>query len=187
MAKKLIFLSGSTKQGSVNTTLAKAACDIAAAQGASAEFIDLNDYTLPLFDEDGESQNGTPDNARALKAKFVESDGFFFATPEYNSSYSPLVKNTIDWLSRPHSDDEPMLHAFMNKGAAIAAASPGALGGIRALVPMRLLLSNIGVNVVGNQLALGKAHEAFNDNGALKDERMNGMLNGIINSLIKIS
>lgn len=185
--KKILFLSGSTRINSFNSALAKAAYEIAKTQNVDAEYIDLADYELPLFNQDEETDRGMPGNAKRLKIKFVEADGYFIATPEYNGSFTPLLKNTLDWLSRAHQENEPPLAAYADKAAAISGASPGGLGAMRALVPLRLLLSNVGVNMVGNQLALGTAHEAFDERGKLKSEYYQGMLEGIVRTLIRIS
>ena len=169
MPAKLIFFSGSCRKDSVNKKLAKAASAMAEEIGAQATYIDLADYEMPLFNEDLESEHGLPDTTKTLKKLFADHDGFLIASPEYNSSFSPLLKNTLDWMTRPESKDEPMLMAFKGKICALTAATPGALGGIRGLVPLRMWLSNIGVHVIPNQFALGKAHNAFDENGNLTD------------------
>ncbi len=187
MSKKILFLSGSTRKGSFNSLLAKAACEFAKTQDVDAEYIDLADYELPLFNQDEEEERGMHGNAKRLKQKFVEADGYFIATPEYNGSFTPMLKNTLDWLSRAHQENEAPLSAYANKAAAIGGASPGGFGAMRALVPLRLLLSNLGVNTVGKQLAIATAHEAFDERGKLKSERSQGMLEGIVKTLIRIS
>ncbi len=187
MAKKILFLSGSTRIGSFNTALAKAAYEFAKTQDVDAEYIDLADFELPLFNQDEEAERGMHGNAKRLKQTFTEADGYFIATPEYNGSFTPLLKNTIDWMSRAHLENEPPLTAYANKAAAIGGASPGGFGAMRALVPLRLLLSNLGVNTVGKQIAISAAHEAFDENGKLKSERYQGMLEEIIKTLIRIS
>ena len=187
MSKKILFFSGSTRRGSFNSALANAAYEFAKTQDVDAEYIDLADYELPLFNQDEEADRGMPGNAKRLKQKFVEADGYFIATPEYNGSFTPLLKNTIDWLSRSHLENEAPLSAYANKAAAIGGASAGGYGAMRALVPLRLLLSNIGVNMVGHQIAVASAHEAFDENGKLKSERFQGMLEGIVKTLIRIS
>ncbi len=187
MSKKILFLSGSTRKGSFNSALAKAACEFAKTQDVEAEYIDLADYELPLFNQDEEAERGMPGNAKRLKQKFTEADGYFIATPEYNGSFTPLLKNTLDWLSRAHQENEAPLSAYANKAAAIGGASPGGFGAMRALVPLRLLLSNVGVNMVGHQIAIASAHEAFDEKGKLKSERYQGMLEGIVKTLIRIS
>lgn len=187
MSKKILFLSGSTRIGSYNNSLAKAAFEFAKTQNVEAEYIDLSDYELPLFNQDEEAERGMHGNAKRLKQKFVDADGFFIATPEYNGSFTPLLKNTLDWLSRAHEENEAPLSAFTDKAAAIGGASPGGFGAMRALVPLRLLLSNVGVNMVGHQIALAASHEAFDESGALKSEHHQGRLEGIIKTLIRIS
>ncbi len=190
MSKRLLFLAGSTRHGSYNQLLAKAAMTIAIKYGAEVEWINLSDYTMPLFNEDLEAAEGLPETAKQLKQKFISADGFFIVSPEYNSSIPPVLKNSLDWISRqdPFAEQpEPRLAAFADKAAAIASASPGALGGIRVLVPLRLLLANLGVNVVGQQLALPTANQAFDSDNQLISPFHLSMLEAIIQTLIRIS
>jgi len=112
-----------------------------------------------------------PQTARDFKLLLVEHDGFLIASPEYNSGFSALLKNTIDWASRAESDDEPPLVAFRGKTAAIMAASPGGLGGIRGLVGLRMLLQNIGVIVLPDQRTISSAYKAFAEDGSLSNSR----------------
>ncbi len=185
MSVKLIFFSGSGRKNSVNKQLAKAAATMAENMGATATYIDLADYPMPLFCEDHESEHGIPEEAKKLKKLFAEHDGFLVASPEYNSSYSPLLKNTLDWMSRPESKDEPIMIAFKGKIAALTAASPGGLGGMRGLVPLRLWLSNINIHVIPQQLALGGAMKAFDENGALTDEKQRDALSAVLQQFIE--
>jgi len=152
---KLLFFAGSARKESINKKLAKLAADMAQDAGAQVTHIDLKDFEMPLYDGDVEAQNGIPENAKKLKQFFVEHDGFFIASPEYNSSMPPLLKNTLDWISRPHEENEAPLIAFNGKVAALGAVSPGGLGGLRGLVPLRMMLGNIGVTVVPSQVAVG--------------------------------
>lgn len=172
---QLLFLSGSTRQQSFNKQLAQLAVNYAR-QDKEVEpvFVDLNDYPMPLYNGDDEASNGLPDNAIWLKKIFSESHGFFIASPEYNSSISALLKNTLDWISRSHLNDEPPLTAFKDKVAAISSVSPGELGGLRGLVSLRMMLGNIGVHVIPAQVAIGSAFQAFDEhqnlsNAAQKD------------------
>lgn len=105
------------------------------------------------------------------------------ACPEYNSSITGVLKNTIDWVSRPREGDPP-LAAFTGKVAALLSASPGALGGLRGLAHVRSILGNIGVIVVANQIAVPKAMEAFDTQGRLKDERLAGKVAGLARELV---
>ncbi len=182
---KIVFLAGSARAASLNKKLAKLAAEIAAAQGASVTFIDLKDFEMPIYNGDLEAEHGIPENAKKLKQIFVEHDGFFIASPEYNSSFSALLKNTLDWLSRPHMDSEAPLIAYQGKVAALGAVSPGALGGIRGLVSLRMMLGNIRVTVIPVQVAIASGMQAFDAQGKLIDSHQAGMLQATIDELIK--
>jgi len=182
---KILFLAGSARKQSLNKKLARLASNIAEAAGAEITFIDLNDYELPLYNGDLEVEYGLPENAKKLKEIFIAHDGFFIASPEYNSSFSPLLKNTIDWLSRAHKENEVPLSAYKGKVAAIGAISPGALGGLRGLVSLRMLLGNIGVTVVPSQVAIGSGFKAFSSEGELIDEKQAAMLKATIDELLR--
>ena len=166
---KILAFAGSQRIGSFNKKLVKIAAAAARAAGAEVTFLDLRDLELPLFDQDLEAASGLPDGAKKFKALLGESDGFLIASPEYNGGFTPLLKNAIDWATRPETTDEPSLIAFRGKSAALLAASPGALGGMRALVHLRSLLGNIGVLVLPDQVTLSTAYDAFNDEDELKD------------------
>ena len=133
---------------------------------------------MPVFDEDFEKAEGLPDNAIKLKAILKQHDGSLIACPEYNSSITAALKNTIDWASRPVPDEQP-LECFKGKVAAIMSASPGGLGGLRGLVHVRSILSNIGVLVLPDQRAISQAYEAFNDDGSLKDPKQQAAIEQI--------
>jgi len=187
MSVKLLFFAGSSRKESLNKKLARAACDLATDAGATATFIDLRDYPMPLYDGDWEDENGLPETTIDLKKIFTDHDGFLIASPEHNSAYSSLLKNTLDWISRSHYEKEPALSAYQNKVAAIIAASPGGLGGLRGLVPLRMLLGNIAVTVVPNQMALPHAHKAFDKDGKLKDEANVSALSRVVDKLIDVA
>lgn len=175
---KVLVLAGSTRKDSYNKKLAKAAMVGAVHAGAEATFIDLADYPLPLFDEDLEKQVGIHENEKKLKDLFKSHHALLISSPEYNSSISAVLKNAIDWISRPTGDSRP-LEAFAGKVAGLMSASPGALGGLRGLVHLRSILGNIQVLVIPDQFALVKAHEAFDDQGRLKDEKQRASVEAI--------
>lgn len=181
---KLLFFAGSTRKDSLNKKLAKLAAKLAEKQGAETEFIDLSDFAMPLYDGDLEQEQGLPDTAIALKEKFKQADGFFIASPEYNSSFSAVLKNTIDWISRPHTENEPSLVAYKGKVVAVGAVSPGPLGGIRGLVPLKMLFGNISMHVVPSQVAVGDGFQAFDEKGELKDDRARGFLESTVKQLV---
>ena len=178
-APKILSFAGSARQDSWNKKIARIAADGAREKGAQVTWIDLRDFALPLFDQDLEAQSGLPENVKKLKNLFYEHDGLLIACPEYNSSITPLLKNTLDWISRAENTQEISLKAYRGKVAALLAASPGALGGLRGLVSVRSLLGNIGVIVLPEQLAVSKVHEAFDASGKLIDPKQEAAIKNI--------
>ena len=171
MAKILAF-AGSARKESLNKKLLKVVAAGAEDAGAELTLVDLTEFEMPLFNQDLEAELGMPDKAGEFKRLMIEHDGFLIASPEYNSAFSPLLKNTLDWASRAESDDEPSLVAFKGKSAGVVATSPGGLGGIRGLVHLRMLLGNLGVIVMPEQQAVPNGFHAFNDDGSMVDEKL---------------
>jgi len=165
---RILAFAGSLRTGSYNKKILAVAADGARAAGADVTRIDLRDFPLPVYDADLESSDGIPANAMELKALFRSNDGLLVASPEYNSSIPGTLKNVFDWVSRTAPGEKP-LECFRGKVAALCAASPGALGGIRSLATVRLILANIGVVVLPGQVALPKAAEAFDSDGNVVD------------------
>jgi NAD(P)H-dependent FMN reductase len=128
----------------------------------------LRDLPLPVYDADLETRDGMPANAAKPKELLKAHQGLLIASPEYNSSLSAALKNAIDWASRKAAD-EPPLACFRHRTAAIMAASPGAVGGLRGLAQLRAILANIQVLVLPDQKVIPNAHEAFNDDGTFED------------------
>lgn len=166
---KIIAFSGSTRKGSFNQALVRVAAEGALEADAEVIVLELADFDLPLFNEDLEREQGLPAKAKELRELFLNADGFLLASPEYNGSFTAVLKNALDWLSRPQGDG---LSPFQGKIAAIMAASPGGLGGLRALPHVRTVLSNLGVVVIPDQIALPAAHSAFDANGSIADADM---------------
>jgi chromate reductase, NAD(P)H dehydrogenase (quinone) len=182
---KILAFAGSTRADSYNKKLVKIAATGATVAGAEVTYVDLRDLPLPLFDEDLEAQSGLPANARTLKDLLISHQGLLIASPEYNSSLTAVLKNAIDWASRPSPNEAP-LAAFTGKVAAIMSASPGALGGLRGLVHLRDILGNIKVLVLPEQVAVPKAYEAFNTDGSLKDLKQQQSIEKLGENLAKI-
>lgn len=168
---KILAFAGSLRKDSFNKKLVRLAAQGARDAGAEVTVVDLNDFPLPLFDQDLEAAQGMPEPGRKLKQLFLDHDGLLIASPEYNSSITAPLKNALDWVSRPTQPGEQGLSAYIGKTAAIIAASPGALGGLRGLVHLRSILGNIQVLVLPDQIAIAKANEAFADDGTLKDPK----------------
>ncbi len=183
MTKILVF-AGSTRKQSLNRQLAKQAAHCLHSLGAEATYIDLADYEMPIYQGDLEEASGLPEAAKRLKQLFVEHDGFVIASPEYNSSFAPVLKNALDWISRKSEENEPALVAYQGKKAALLAASPGGFGGLRGLVPLRMMLGNIGVWVAPQQLAIAQAHEAFDAEGSLSSKAHQAQLKAVMQQLL---
>jgi chromate reductase, NAD(P)H dehydrogenase (quinone) len=171
VAARILAFAGSTRTASWNKKLVRIAAEGARQAGAEVTLVDLRDLPLPLYDGDLEEAQGIPANGMKLRELFKAHHGLLISSPEYNSSISGVLKNAIDWVSRP-VEGEADLVAFKGKVCALMSASPGALGGLRGLVTVRSILSNIGVIVLPDQVAVSKAHEAFDEQGALKDAKM---------------
>lgn len=167
---KILAFSGSTRKGSFNQAVVTVAAEGAREAGAEVTLISLEDYAMPLFNEDEEAANGIPANAQAFKELMMSHDGFLIASPEYNSSYPALLKNAIDWASRK-AGDEGVLAAYRGKVAGIMAASEGGLGGMRVLVVLRMLLENLGTMVLPNQKAIAKVNTLMDEQGSISDEK----------------
>lgn len=178
---KLVFFSGSNRRNSLNKKLAETAAATAANDEISSSYLDLTDFDIPIYNADDESTSGTPADVIKLKALLGEADGIFIASPEYNGAYTGMLKNFIDWMSR-NSDGTPT-PPFKNAVVAISAASPGMRGGLTGLTSLRLVINHIGGHVVPTQAAIGGC--SFADDGSLKDENHQKMLNGVLEQLVR--
>ena len=167
---KILAFAGSTRTESFNKKLVRIAVKGARDAGGDVTLIDLREYPLPLFDGDLEEREGLPENARKLKQLFLAHDGLLISAPEYNGGVTGVLKNTIDWVSRSEGD-EAELACFIGKLAALTSASPGLFGGYRSLLQVRAILTHIHVLVLSEQVSVGRALEAFNADGSLKDSK----------------
>lgn len=169
---KVLVFAGSIRTGSHNARLAALACKELLLAGADVTRISLMDYPLPIYDGDLEARSGPPENAIKLKRLIMTQQGVFIASPEYNASVTPLLKNTIDWVSRVRERAEEPLAAYKNRVFAIGGASDGALGAMRSLMALRQVLElGCGALVIPDQIAVMRASEAFDEMDNLKDER----------------
>lgn len=175
---KILAFAGSARTGSYNKMLVKVAATGARRAGADVTYVDLRDFAMPVYDADLESREGLPENAVRFKQLMKSHDGLLIASPENNGSYSSLLKNTIDWASRRY-EGESGRTLFAGKVAGIMSAAPGALGGVRGLPILRILLVTLGVIVIPDQRAVPKARDAFTNEGDLKDEKMRDAIHAI--------
>jgi NAD(P)H-dependent FMN reductase len=174
----ILAFAGSTRTDSYNKKLVKIAVRGAETAGATVTYVDLRDLPMPLYDGDVEESEGLPQNARKFKDLLLTHQGLLIASPEYNSSMSGVLKNAVDWASRPVEGEAP-LACFKGKVCSLMSASPGALGGLRGLIPVRSMLGNIGVIVLPDQVAVSKAHEAFTENNQLKDAKQQASIEAL--------
>jgi chromate reductase len=186
-ALKILVIPGSLRTGSHNARLAAAAAYQFAQAGAEVTRISLGDFPLPIYDGDLQTKSGVPKNAINLKRMMSAHQGILFVTPEYNSSVPPLVKNTIDWVSRVQDAQETRGQVFRDRIFAIAAASESRLGGTRALAALRLILSACHATIIPNQLAVSFAGEAYDDMDRLKHPADIEALNALVRQLIDVS
>ena len=168
---RILAFGGSLRKDSYNQKLAAIAAEGAREAGAEVTLISLRDFPMPLFDQDLEAEQGMPAEAKRLKELFLSHQGLLIASPEYNSGYSAALKNAIDWVSRSETSDEPALSTLAGKSAVLMATSPGGLGGLRGLVPLRMLLGNLGITLLPDQIAIPSAYQAFGTDGRLVDPK----------------
>jgi chromate reductase, NAD(P)H dehydrogenase (quinone) len=186
-ALKILVIPGSLRTGSLNAKLAAVAAHEIAAAGAEVTRISLGDFPLPIYDGNLQTKSGVPKHAVNLKRMIGAHHGVLIVTPEYNSSVPPLVKNTIDWVTRVQDANETRGQVFRGRAFAIAAASEGRLGGARSLAALRLILSACHATVIPNQLALSFASEAYDDMDRLKQPADIEALQAMVRQLIDIS
>lgn len=185
MKPKILAFAGSTRTGSFNKKLIRIAAAGASEAGADVTVIDLYDFQMPLYDGDLEQNEGLPLNVQRLKKLMLSQHGFLISAPEYNSSITGVLKNTIDWTSRQSQNETP-LACYAGKIAGIMSASPGGLGGLRGLVHVRDILENMGVMVIPEQVAISAAHEAFDVDDLLKDKKQEEKVKKIGTNLAKL-
>src|SRR6266478_216870 len=186
-ALKILVIPGSLRTGSHNAKLASVAAYEFAQAGVDVTRISLGDFPLPIYDGDLQTKSGVPKNAVNLKRMIGAHHGVLFVTPEYNSSVPPLLKNTIDWITRVQDAPESRGQVFRERPFAIAAASEGRLGGTRALASLRLILSACHATVIPKQLALSFANQAYDDMDRLKNPADIEALKALVRQLIDMA
>ncbi|MEL7543436.1 MAG: NAD(P)H-dependent oxidoreductase [Pseudomonadota bacterium] len=179
----VLVFAGSTRTGSLSAQLANAMALALNDAGAAPNLITLADYKADIYNGDDEEAHGAPQSMRDLNALIHAHDGVAIATPEYNAYFPPLLKNALDWCSRPSSTDHrPPLPR--GKPAAVIASAPGPKGGIRVLPKLRDQMIELGFAVTPEPLAVGNAGDAFDEAGRLKDDFGAGQLKTVAESLV---
>lgn len=181
MSNCIIGIAGSTRPNSLNRRLVHVALAGAEAEGAEIDHIDLRDLGIPMYDEAFEQEHGMPDGVRRLREALKRSQGVIIASPEYNGSLTAVLKNAIDWTTRPdpESPGDPPLVAWRGKVAGLLSTSPGGLGGIRGLVHARAILSHVGSHVVPQEAAIPFGHDAFHGDGSILDEKRHALVESV--------
>lgn len=178
MSLRVLVVPGSLRDGSHNAKLAGLAVRELALQGAAVTRLSLADYPLPIYDADLEKEKGVPEPAKRLAAQFQAHEAVLLVSPEYNAGVSPLLKNTIDWISRIG------VAAFRDRVFGLAAASTGQYGGLRGLMALRQSLEiGLGALVVPEQMLVPRAAAAFTDDGNLADSALRDRLRAVLKGL----
>ena len=183
---KILIFAGSTRARSFNRQLAQVAAKLAAEAGAEVTLLELASLAIPMYNADLEAQ-GTPPDVIRLKQLMFDHPGWLICSPEYNGSYTALLKNTIDWASSPVKGDATWGQGnkpFAGKVIGLLAASPGALGGLRSLSHLSPLLSNLQCWVAPQQFALGQAGSAFDADGQLQSDKHQENVRAVVNQVL---
>lgn len=185
---KILVFSGSIRGGSYNSRLAALMVKELALIDAEVTQLSLADYPLPLYNGENEQRLGIPENALRLKRHFTAHRGIFIANPEYNASVTPLLKNTLDWISRVREAGEPPLVAFRKNVFALGGASPGPYGTMRSVLAVRQILEiGCGALVIPDYITVREAATAFDDKDNLRDERSARQLKTIAQRLVEMA
>lgn len=185
MTPKILVFAGSIRTGAFSGQTADAAMKELAQQGAEVTRISLADYPLPIMDQDLEKEKGIPENAYRLGRLIAAHDGVLIASPEYNASIPPLLKNTIDWVSRISKDGGKPLRPWAGKSIGLCSSSDGNFAGIRGLYHLRAVLMNCKADIITQQCSVARAQDAFDENGDFRDDRTRGMMEAVCSSLIE--
>ena len=183
MGTRLLAFSGSTRKDSLNgQVLQTAIAGAESVEGCTVTLIHLSDYTMPLYHGDDELAHGLPESAQKLLRLFEQHDGLLLASPEYNGFFTPLIKNTFDWMSRTEPDGQGGLRVFKRYPVSLVSASPGIVGGLRSLMMVRMYLGNLGFLVLPEQVAV--TGQKMKD-GKITDERLEAQVKAIGAGLAK--
>ena len=185
---KILVLPGSTRAGSHNVRLAALAAKELTLIDADVTRISLADYPLPIYEADLDARTGQPANAVKLKQMMMAHHGVFIATPEYSASVPPMLKNALDWVSRVRERGDPTYAAFKGRVFAIASASPGKFGGLRAAMALRQVLElGCGALVIPEQISVSQADHAFDDMDNIADTNTANLLRAQLSRLVEMA
>ena len=180
---RILVFAGSARTGSLNARLAALGAAAIRKTGATADLISLADYPLPIYNGDLEKGQVLPPAAMTLKALFKAHHGLLVVSPEYNASVSPLLKNAIDWVSRPLPDENGKV-PYKGKVVGMMSVSIAGLGGSRGLAHLRHIFTTLGSWVLPEQVGLASASNAFADDGSLRDAAQHSGLEAFVAALV---
>lgn len=183
---KILAFSGSTRKASLNVKLLNFAVAATLEHGAQVTHIDLRDFPLPIYNGDLEAESGVPESAQALRELLLAHDGLLIASPEYNGSVTALLKNTLDWCSRPANGIDG-LAPFRGKAVGLMSASLSPFGGLRGIIDLRGIMAKLGATVLSEDVALPTAQNAFDPDGAFVDVNVGKLVHQFTSNLIGLS
>jgi chromate reductase len=172
---RILAISGSLRRGSHNTLLLRAAEEVLSPLDTFELWDGLRE--VPAYDQDDDAETAPPAVA-ALRAAVASADAVLIATPEYNSSIPGALKNALDWASRPLASS-----SFRGKPVAVIGSSAGMFGGVWAQAELRKVLAAMGARVVEVEIAVGHAHEKFDEDGRLLDDDIREQLGDALATL----
>lgn len=182
---KILVFAGSVRSGAFSGRAADVAQKTLAMQGGEVTRISLADYPLPIMDEDLEREHGIPENAVRAARHIAAHDGVLIATPEYNGSIPPLLKNTVDWVSRVRHDGRNPFRPLEGKPVGLCSSSRGRYGGIRAIAHLRAVLVRCRMEVVSPECSVPEGERAFDENGEFFDKRMQQSMEHLCRTLLE--
>ena len=175
---KILVFAGSLRDGAYSKSVAHFVMKLLKEKGVEAEFIDLKDLEIPLYDADVQNLR-YPRGAQTLKDKIKALDAVLIVTPEYNHATPGVLKNAINWTSRPYGNS-----AFEDKLVAMISNSPGPTGGARALYDLRVSLAETGAWVLPDDVSIGGVHELLDEGSNIKEPQLVEIINGFLDELI---
>ncbi|MGB3646381.1 MAG: NAD(P)H-dependent oxidoreductase [Mesorhizobium sp.] len=182
---RILVFAGSVRIGAYSGRTADAAQRELALQGAEVTRLSLGDYPMPILDQDLEKESGVPENALKLARQFAAHDGLLIATPEYNGSIPPLLKNAVDWASRVRQDGGRPFQPMTGKPVALCSSSSGRFAGIRCIAHLRTVLVRCRMDVITPECSVPSGSEAFTDMGELRDEGLRRSMETVATTLIE--
>lgn len=175
----ILVMPGSRREHAVSRRLLAAVVERLKAEGLAADVVLPEHLTAPLYDGDLEQAEGVPESIKALNQRMSRASALVLVTPEYNGLFPPLLKNTLDWMSRK-TDGQVGAKVFRGKPVLLLGSAPGAKGGLRALPHLRVQMGNLGMHVYGPQLAVPQANQKLDEQGRVLDEELATQLDELV-------